>query len=176
MHTIRFAALLAVSLLGACTLIAPSLPFSPTAVASPDAETFLATIGCERIIRSVALFAVDTEYWRIESRDPDGYPLAVVAVGEVPDGFTEVTPLDPTWIEDELFERKGATIVFEAPESEAGLAGMGKFLPSDGGYDWLFGDTKDGPGDSWDSYREFVTDEREVGANACIDVIGEPTG
>lgn len=163
-------------LIASCTWIAPSLPFSPAGVAAPDPSTFIATVGCERPILNVRLLGGSVDHWRIESNDPDGSPLSTVTIGVVPAGFTEVTPLNPAWIDDELFERSGASIAFEAPEDEPGLPDMSIFVPSSAGYGWLFGDDRDGPGATWDDYRSFVTDEREVGGNACEDVIDEPRG
>lgn len=160
--------------LGACIRLAPSLPFSPAAVAAPDRSTFIATVGCERPILGVRLLGGGVDFWRIESDDPEGSPLSTVRIGVVPAGFTEVIPLDPAWADNELFERSGATITFEAPEEEPGLEDMGVFVPSTPGYGWLFGDDRDGPGSTWDAYRSFVTDEREVGGNACAEVIPEP--
>lgn len=174
MRTKRLGLLLAVVALGACVRIAPSLPFSPAAVAAPDQSTFIATVGCERPILSVTLLGGGDDFWRIRADDPDGSALSTITIGVVPAGFTETTPLDPAWMDNELFERPGATIAFEAPEDEPGLADMSIFVPSTSGYRWLFGDDRDGPGATWDDYRSFVTDEREVGGNACAEVIPEP--
>lgn len=176
MRTRAFGILVVCSWLSSCTWIAPSLPFSPTAVAAPDSSTYIATVGCERRITSVTLTTRDAEYWRIDSEDPAGTLLSAVTVGVTPRGFVEVTPLDPTWVEGEVFERRGASVAFIAPEDEPGLPVMAIFLPANAGYGWLFGDVEEGPGETWEAYRTFVTDERQVGGNDCDQAIPEPGG
>jgi hypothetical protein len=174
---IRRIGILVVSVwLGSCSWVAPSLPFSPTAVAAPDSSTYIATVGCERRVLSVTLGVRDTDYWLIESQDPAGTLLSTVTVGVTPDGFDEVTPLDPAWIDGEVLGRRGASLAFIAPEDEPGLPVMGMSMPAAAGYGWLFGDIREGPGETWEAYRTFVTDERQVGGNACDQVIPEPGG